>query len=499
MKKKKKETAFEIYQNTLAEDEALLLTSFFSDFEGRVSLPRGDRSKMRADFEKAIVYYASVGVTLTDALDRLRLENLGGFYIRPPLLWFALDDAAKVYPLSMKHGQMAVFRLSVYLKEAVVPALLQMALTFVIKRFPSFSTSVKKGFFWHYLDASKQRYFVLPEMDIPCRPLKISKSGSPSFRVLYYGNRISVEFFHILTDATGGMVFLKTLTAEYLRLLGAPACKCDGILDLSEIPDAEETVNAFSRVERTANASGFMDSPAVQLSGKLSQHRPCRLLHFKMDAAKLKEAARKRNATVTAYILSRMFVASRYAIDETEGVISIQVPVNMRKFYPSKTLRNFAMYCGVKFPLSEVREADALLGDITAQLSEKAAKPAMDEMANAAERMVNAIRYVPLFVKSPVASIIYGYLGDKVITNTLSNLGVISMPQTLTDYIESMDFVLGTAITNRVSCSMVTFGEVATLSIAKMTADPSFEEELFRLLSLDGIEPEVEGSALYED
>ena len=307
----KKETAFAAYRQTLCEADVQRLAAFFTEYEGRVTLPRSDRGKMRADFENAILYYASIGLSLTDALSRLDLENLGGFYARPPMLWYALDDAAKVYPISMQHGRMAVFRLSVYFKDPVVPALLQMALTFVIRRFPSFSTSVRKGFFWHYLDTSKQRYFVQPETDIPCRPLKISKSGSPSFRVLYYNNRVSVEFFHILTDATGGMVFLKTLTAAYLRLLGAPACKGDGVLDCGEIPAAEETINAFPRVERTANASGFVDGPAVQLGGKLSRRRPCRVLHFKMDAGQLKQAARNRNAKVTAYILSLMSVASR--------------------------------------------------------------------------------------------------------------------------------------------------------------------------------------------
>lgn len=495
----KKETAFEVYRQTLSENDLEKLNAFFLEYDGRNTLPRSDRVKMRADFENAILYYTSAGVTLEEALSRLDLENLGGFYARPPVLWYALDDAAKIYPISMKHGQMAVFRLSVYFKDEIVPAILQMALTFVIKRFPSFSTSVKKGFFWHYLDTAKHRYFVLPETDIPCRPLKISKSGSPSFRVLYYQNRVSVEFFHILTDATGGMVFLKTLTAEYLRLLGAPACKGDGVLDLTDMPSAEEAINAFSRVERTANASGFVDSPALQLGGKLSRHKPCRVLHFKMDALQLKEAAKKRNVTVTVYILSRMFVASRYAIDELNGTVSIQVPVNMRKFYPSDTLRNFAMYCGIKLPIERIHDADALLPDITAQLAEKAAKPAMDEMANAAERMVGAIRYVPLFVKSSVASIIYGYLGDKIITNTLSNLGVVTLPPELDGYIESMDFVLGTAITNRVSCSMVTYGNTATLSIAKMTVDPSYEEKLLHLLCEDDIQTRVEGSDLYED
>ena len=70
----------------------------------------------------------------------------------------------------MRHGRMAVFRLSAYLKEPVAPALLQMALTFTIKRFPSFATTVKKGFFWHYLDTAKRRYAIEPEVEMPCKP-----------------------------------------------------------------------------------------------------------------------------------------------------------------------------------------------------------------------------------------------------------------------------------------------------------------------------------------
>ena len=37
-----------------------------------------------------------------------------------------------------------------------------------------------------------------------------------------------------------------------------------------------------------------------------------------------------------------------------------------------------------------------------------------------------------------------------------------------------------------------------TLTITKSTKDPSFEEELYRLLQKDGLQFELEGSALYE-
>src|SRR5690606_26561340 len=106
---------------------------------------------MMQDFANALKYYATSGLSADEALKRLDPTNLGGFYSRPSNTWYPLDNAAKIYPFSMRHDYMSVFRLSAYLKEDVVPEILQMALTFTIKRFPSFATTVKKGFFWHYL------------------------------------------------------------------------------------------------------------------------------------------------------------------------------------------------------------------------------------------------------------------------------------------------------------------------------------------------------------
>lgn len=498
-KRIKQKSLFEKYLQTLTETQAEAVLSYFAEFSAHNSLPHAEKQKMREDFENALLYYDSDGIPLENALERLRIKNLGGFYIRPPILWYPLDDAAKIYPLSLKHGQMSLFRLSVYFKEAVTPEILRIALAFTIKRFPSFATTVKKGFFWHYLDTAKRRYAIQEEHDIPCRPLNISRSSSQSFRVLHYRNRISVEFFHILTDGTGGMVFLKTLVAEYLKLLGAEPETDEQILDVNEAPSQSETANEFCRADKTETVSGFIGKPAVQMSGKLSKNKPCRILHFKMDARSLSQAAKRRNATITAYLLAQMFLAGKHATDELEGSMNIQLPVNMRKFYPSDTLRNFSMYCGIKLPLQDITDADSIIPEITLQIEQKASRLSMSEMLNMTTRMVGAMRYVPLFIKAPGARFGYGFLGDKIFSNTLSNLGVVSMPPGFTEHIDSMDFVLGGALTNRASCSVVTFNDTATFSISKCTADPSFEERLYALLAGDGVTPVVEGSELYED
>lgn len=490
-------TAFDTYLKGQSAETLEEIRRFFDSFSEQCSLNRKEKQLLRKDFENALLYFSSGSLPLKIALERLCVENLGDFYSRPPTLWYALDDAAKMYPLSMKPGQMAMFRLSVYLKESVIPELLQMALNFTIKRFPSFAATVKKGFFWNRLDAAKRRYLVQPETEPPCRPLNISRSASQSFRVLWYQNRISVEFFHALTDGTGGMSFLKALTAEYLRLCGVESSE-EGVLRRNALPVAEEIANEFFRTETTHKVGGFIDAAAVQMRGQLSKLKPCRVLHFCIDTEQLKAAAKQRGSTVTTYILSKMFLAEKAATDRLHGAINIQVPINMRKFYPSNTLRNFSLYCGIRQPIEKIADDPALIADITEQLTNKASREAMNEMMNSTEKMVKALNYVPLIIKAPLVRIVYGFLRNGIFSNTLSNIGVVTMPSGYAAHIEKMDFVLGTATNNRASCSLVTFGNVTTLSITKFTIDPSFEEAMFRLLSADGVTPIVEGSPLYE-
>ncbi len=489
---------FRGYTESLSEEDSDLLRTFFAEFDAHCLIADAEKRKLRSDFERAIIYFSDAGLPLRRALERLDPANLGGFYARPPVLWFPLDDAAKVYPLSMEQGRMSVFRLSVYLRRDVVPELLQMALNFTIKRFPSFATTLKKGFFWHYLDTTKRRFCVERESSVPCEPLRVARSGSQSFRVVYFANRISVEFFHVLTDGTGGMIFLKSLAAEYLRLTGVSIPAGETVWDPNTEPDAEEFENAFARVPLSQGASGFVERAAVQMSGELCKTKPCRIIHLKMSASALKSAASKYHSTVTSFLLALMFIAGRTATDELHGEASIQVPVNMRKFYPSRTVRNFSMYCGIRLPLDTKTDVASLASDIDRQLRQKASREAMSEMLTATERLVAALKYFPLALKQPAARLVYGFLGDRIFSNTLSNLGVVPLPAEMAEHIESMDFVLGTAITNRACCALVTVGDTATFSITKMTADPTFEEKMHRLLSENGVPVTAEGSELYE-
>ena len=485
--------------------------AYIADLAAHIALPRVIRNRLMEDYARALEEYRAMGVETEEALKRLSPVHLGGFYAHGASIWYPLDTAAKIYPLSMRHGQMPMFRLSAYLTEPVRPALLQMALTFTIKRFPSFATTVKKGFFWHYLDSVKRRFTVEEEKYLPCAPLHIAQSGSQSFRTLYYQNRISVEYFHGLTDGSGGMVFLKTLTAEYLRLLGVEVAKDEGVWDVDAQPLPRETEDGFALAakkppvkgpalaKKDKRGSGFMGKRALQMSGRLARVTPCRVLHFEMDAQALREAARRRGATVTELMTALMMLSGRYATEAQEGDIQIQIPVNMRRFDHSPTVRNDSLYCSVIFPVSAVTDMESVLAETCRQIRAKATPAAMDDMTRTAVKLTRSLKFVPLAVKEPVARLVYGFLGDSIFSNTLSNLGVVTLPPGMEKWVEKLDFVLGTVRTNRAACSMVTCNGRAVFTVAKLTEDPSFEEKLYELLTGLGLTPRVSGSQCYED
>ena len=493
----KKKNNFELYLEKLNESDRKQLSQFFKELSTRCLLSKTDTLKMRKDFENAILYYSTKQIKIEKMLKLLSLDNLGGFYSRPAQSWFRLDDAAKIYPVSMDHGVMSVFRLSVNLKEKVIPELLQIALTFTIKRFPSFATTLKKGVFWHYLDSTKRCFNIYEENDVPCQALKVSESGSQSFRALYYENRISIEFFHVLTDASGGLEFMKSLVCEYLRLKGVEILNKDNILDINENPDVAEFANEFLKVEKTPNASGLYNKLATQMSGNISKVLPCRVLSFKMNSSKLREVARNYGITVTTYILCLMFIAAKAACEIYDGEFAIQVPVNMRKFYESKTLRNFSMYCGIRLPISQIQNIESISNEVVNQLTQKSAKEEMQKMLYATKKLIRNIRFIPLLIKAPIAKFISGIIGDHAFTSTLSNIGIIELPEEFKEHIQDMDFVLNTSTVNRASCGLVTYNNNSCLSITKTTIDPAFETKLYDLLVKDGIEVSVEGSELY--
>ncbi len=500
MKKNRKINSFYEYKKTLNQVDQKKIDDFFICLKSKIKTDKYNKIKLIKDFQQMFVYYSINGKTLQEILNILDLKNIADFYsVTDNSVWFPLDNAAKIYPLIMNYEWMMIFRVSVYLKKDIVPCVLQMALNRTIKRFPYFATTVKKGFFFHYLDACNSRYEAEEEKRLPCTRMNTSKQNARSLRVIYYKNRISCEFFHLLTDGTGGICFLKTLTAEYLKLLGENIKAEKDILDINSPPEEAEEANDFPLADVAfKDKNEKKASPnALQINGRRTFIRPSRVLHFEMNTMDIKRWAQEENATVTELFVTLLFFASRQSIRKKINVdssIRIQVPVNMRKFYKTKTMRNFSMFAIIDIPYRNVMDFKTVLTEVKKQMKIKTSKTELDKSMTFANNSVKGSRYVPLFIKKYLVRWGYNLIGEKNTTTTLSNLGVVNLPETMKDSVEKFDFVLGIPTRNKYNCSLISYGEKTVLSLIKTVKNEDFELYLKDELDKNNIGLKIFGS-----
>ena len=186
---------------------------------------------------------------------------------RSPLRWVRLDNAAKIYPAARRKNWSNLFRQSVTLSEKVDTVILKSALDVTVKRFPSIAARLRRGMFWYYLQQVEKAPELSREYSYPLVFMDHQEMRKCAFRVIAYENRIAVEFFHSLTDGTGALIFLKSLTAEYLEQrygIRIPAEK--GVLDRREEPKEEELEDSFLKYAGTVPASR-KDTNAWKMKG----------------------------------------------------------------------------------------------------------------------------------------------------------------------------------------------------------------------------------------
>ena len=482
----------------LPEDVQQKVEAFFDQLSSSIDMPMLSKTLLIEHFVSGFEYYLDIGYEIDKIIDLLDISKIGDFYRQGNRQYFSLDNAAIVYPMGMRYGQMPMFRLSIELKEDVEPSLLQLALDFTIKRFPLLAAIIKNGFFWHYLETTNNIHLVEKERDIPCKPISIIGRSRNSFRVLYYKKRISVEFFHALTDGSGGLSFIKTLVAEYLRLKGNKIANEKGVLDINGEIDEREFINEFSRAEGDFDLSTFTDKKSLQLDGKLTRLNINKIIHYVMDTDELRNVSRRYDATITAYLTAIMFLAAKRCISAKQGLFNIQIPINMRKFNNSITLRNYSMYFNATMDIAKIEDKEALIKKMSRQIKEKGTEEEMIHMMMTTRKVISTLSFVPLFVKIPIMQMAYGYLANSIIGSTFSNLGKIELPEEMAEQIDKMYFLIAPGRPNRSTSTLVSVNNKSVFSIIMNDQDLTYLEEIYSLLKEDGLNIMTEGSAEYE-
>jgi len=422
---------------------------------------------------------------------------------KKPKTWMKLDNAALIYPATMNRNWTALFRLSATLTEPVDEDILEVAQKRTLRRLPWFAYKLKRGLFWFYLEHSDDLPRIEEDVANPCVRMRLKENDRFCMRVRYYHNRIAVEFFHVLTDGTGGQVFLQTLVAEYLRLkYGADIPRGDKILDCSAAPDPAEAEDSFvvhsGKVTQTRK-----EVKAYHILGTDERSGFVHIITGTMNAEDVRLKAREKGVSITEY-LTAVLILSIDAIQRRNvprihhyTPVKISVPVNLRNVFPSKTLRNFANYVnpGIDPRLGEYT-FDETLNIVHHFMAMEVTKKLLNVKitTNVRSERNAVLRVMPLFIKNMALKYVYSQVGDALSSTTLSNLGVAKLPEEMAKYVRRMDFILGPLANNRVCCAALTYNGRLRINFTRTIVEPTLEREFFTRLVKLGIHVKVESN-----
>lgn len=382
--------------------------------------------------------------------------------------WMRLDNAAKLYPAVRTKNWCNVFRLSITLNENIDPDVLQKALNVTVGRFPSIAVRLCKGFFWYYLEEIESAPAVIPDRPYPCGKMTADDMKRCAFRVLYYKKRIAVEFFHSLTDGNGGLIFLKTLAAEYITQKESVNIPAEfGVLNRNEEPNDREFEDSFLKYHGH-KAFSKREKTAYRITGTKENDDFHGVTIGIVDLKSVLSKAKKHGVSLTAYLAAVMALSiiqiqdSEVPDKRKQKPVKILIPVNLRNYFKSSSMRNFVLYV--------IPEIEANMGDFTfeeilqivycqmkLQLTEKQMQARIT--ANVKVEKNKFLKALPLFVKNIGMKTAFSMVGEKKSSITMSNLGAVRIPDEMRKFTERFDFTLGVQATGCNNCGILSYGD----------------------------------------
>ena len=211
--------------------------------------------------------------------------------------------------------------------------------------------------------------------------------------------------------------------------------------------------------------------------------------------------AKKYGATITEYLNAVLL----YALLQKQTnefhlkykPVRIAMPVNLRRFFPSKTLRNFIT---MVYPFIDPRLGEYSFEEIVTEVHNymryyiNRKFLCGDITTNAATKHNFLIRVVPLFIKDFVVRTFYTRVQDKNSSAGLTNMGSLRVPEEMKPYIERFDICMGQPFSSRTNCAIISFEDILTINFASSIVEADVERYFFRKLVQDGIHVKIESN-----
>ncbi|OJF97143.1 hypothetical protein [Alkalibacterium sp. 20] len=423
--------------------------------------------------------------------------------------WVKLDNASNIFLAARSETDTKVFRLSAEMTEVIDPVLLQSALQETYKTYPLFHNVLRRGIFWYYLEERVGTPKVQPETSPPCSPIYHYDKREFLFRVLYYKDRIHLEVFHALTDGTGALWFFEDLLTEYVRLRQAKVLESLDKPEQREKADLEDSFKRyFSKKKKYATIEASTD-PLKKYQGKeladdnkpleqtpktmsvyhvkgqkTADHRQ-RVIEMSLPLKEMLTLARNKKVSLTIYVTALYMLAVYLAKEDKSKDVTIttSIPINLRQFFPSVSVRNFFSTTIVSYTFKPDKDnyLDELYATLAQQFKSRLQKEALEKRL---KRFIS-FEFNPLTriafrpIKDGVLKLV-NYIINKKTTVAMSNLGRVKLPEGMENYVKQTFFY--TAAIRPQFCLM-SYQETLTISFTSPFVETDIHREFVRLLT----------------
>ncbi len=417
-------------------------------------------------------------------------------YVDESGAWYALDNAGIIMPAVTDSLNTGLFRIELILADPVNPEVLRKALARTATRFPYFNVVLKRGVFWYYLDQCHTNPPVYPDEGSPCQNWNINVPGTRMFRVRSSGSRIAGEFTHALTDGSGGMSFMKTLIVDYFSLLGIEpgaelgAGEYADIFSVDSQPDPAEFEDGYQKYFTGSLPNPEPNPRAWHMADPMLPQGEYRVTRGVLDLKEVLDEARKRSVTLSELLGAVYLDALQelwFALPQRprEHTISVEIPVNLRQFFPTKTNRNFSLFILLRENLLlGRRKFDELVRRAHYQMKlESDPRSIARQIArNAGGTRKLWIRMVPLFLKDFFARILFAKFGETMLSGFISNLGTFRLPPGPAAQVKDIAFIPAPSTTTKVNASVISWNGRLTITFGSVIPSRELERRFFTRL-----------------
>lgn len=299
-------------------------------------------------------------------------------------------------------------------------------------------------------------------------------------RIIPWRNRISIEVSHIISDGTGALALLTALTEAYLgerrgdQNLSAPTADyC-----------AAEWEDAFARFYNRKLPFRETAGRAFRPQTSLLPVGQYRVISGIVKTGDIKAGAAAWDLKIGEYLVA-LLMDSMQDLSEFSGIIRILVPVDLRRFFPSKTLRNFFSFVAPEIDcrFGKLDFSELALEVRTQMRGALVARKLLARFSSQVRLQHNSIlRIIPGPFKRLILSLGFPVAAEARYSASLSNLGAVALSEASAPNVRRFTFTPPPSPWTRTNCSVISWGSETVISFGSTDRSRELERVFFRKL-----------------